>query len=224
VREAREVQAWKFLDRRCSTVFSAFEWTPPAGGDPGPWVEAAGPVDGCRTGVHACRVADLPWWLSDQLFEIELDGAVFELDRKLVAPRGRLVRRVDAWADGGAKALAEASGWRARELAVWALRRGGRDAEAERLSTIATLADLEAEGAAVAAALAGEPAVVVAVGLAADGAHYALVGEPEQAPFVAACAAGHAGRIAGGDGAYRPAFEEERRAQAAWLAERLDLT
>jgi hypothetical protein len=216
------VLAWKFLDARGSTVFSGYRWTLPSSGRPGPWVAAAGPVDGCRSGVHACRVVDLPWWLSDQLFEIELDGGVFELDRKVVAPRGRLVRRVDAWTEGAAAALAGAAAWRARELAVGVLREAGREAEAEALSGVTALAHLERDGAALADALAGEPAAGIAVGLAADGAHYALVGEPEQAPFVAASAAGHAAKARGGD--TRTAFAEERRTQALWLADHLDLT
>ena len=33
------------------------------------------------------------------LYEIELDGGVIEHKSKLVAPRGRLLRRIDAWDD-----------------------------------------------------------------------------------------------------------------------------
>jgi len=47
--------------------------------------------------VHACRVRDLPYWLGPELWEIELDGDVTEQQRKVVARRGRLVRRIPAW-------------------------------------------------------------------------------------------------------------------------------
>jgi hypothetical protein len=43
-------------------------------------------------------------WLHDELWEIELGGAVATLERKVVATRGRLVRRVEGW---DARALAK---------------------------------------------------------------------------------------------------------------------
>jgi hypothetical protein len=53
----------------------------------------------CVTGVHACRIADLPYWLDEELWEIELAGAVERGGKKLVAARGRLLRRIGAWDD-----------------------------------------------------------------------------------------------------------------------------
>lgn len=55
----------------------------------------------CATGIHACRVHDLPYWIDAELWRIELDGDVTEGTRKVVAERGRLVDRVEAW-DAGA--------------------------------------------------------------------------------------------------------------------------
>jgi hypothetical protein len=57
----------------------------------------AGAVDPCRSGVHACTRDDLPYWLQDELWEIDLEGDVQRVGHKLVARRGRLVRRLDAW-------------------------------------------------------------------------------------------------------------------------------
>jgi hypothetical protein len=88
------VRAYKFLRADGSGVFSGFAWPLP-NGEPGAWVEAE--IDPCRSGVHACRLVDLPYWLAPQLYEIELDGDVVEHALKVVAPRGRLVRRIDAW-------------------------------------------------------------------------------------------------------------------------------
>jgi hypothetical protein len=91
------VIAYKFLDEGSVSPFTGFRW--PAG----EWVDAEG-ADPCRRGIHACRVQDLPFWLGKELWEIELDGDVVVQQRKVVAPRGRLVRRVDAW---GREVLAE---------------------------------------------------------------------------------------------------------------------
>lgn len=64
--------------------------------DPGEWLEVE-TVDPCRAGVHACRVAQLPYWLRPELWEVELDGEVVEGELMVIAPRGRLVRCVEAW-------------------------------------------------------------------------------------------------------------------------------
>ncbi len=90
---------YKFLRRDGTSPFAAFRWPLPRR-VPGDWVEA---VEDravlCRSGIHACRLADLPFWANDELYEIELDGDVVEQPTKVIAPRGRLVRRVDAWND-----------------------------------------------------------------------------------------------------------------------------
>ena len=89
--------AYKFLRPNGTTVFSPFCWPLPANG-PGAWVEA--PVDPCRSGIHACRPGDLPYWVGPALFEIELDGDILEQRTKVVAPRGRLLRRLTVWEEG----------------------------------------------------------------------------------------------------------------------------
>jgi hypothetical protein len=90
------VIAYKFLRAGGASPFSGFAWPLPQGG-PGDWVE--GPLDPCRSGVHACRASDLPYWAGPVLYEIELGGDVAEDTTKVVASRGRLLRRVDAWDD-----------------------------------------------------------------------------------------------------------------------------
>ena len=86
--------AYKFLREDGAGVFSGFRWPLPGGG-PGEWVEA--PLDPCRSGIHACRAAQLPFWAGRALFEAELDGEILVERRKVVAARGRLLRRIDAW-------------------------------------------------------------------------------------------------------------------------------
>jgi hypothetical protein len=84
------VIAYKFLDDGAVGPFTGFRWPVEE------WVEADG-VDLCSEGIHACRVRDLPVWLGRELWEIELEGDVVQQELKLVAPRGRLMRRIDEW-------------------------------------------------------------------------------------------------------------------------------
>jgi hypothetical protein len=109
------VRAYKFLRADGSGVFSGFAWPLP-NGEPGAWVEAE--IDPCRSGVHACRRVDLPYWLAPQLYEIELDGDVVEQALKVVAPRGRLVRRIEAWDEGTRDEYSQTCIARAGELAA----------------------------------------------------------------------------------------------------------
>jgi hypothetical protein len=90
------VNAYKFLTADGQGVFTGFAWPLPNGA-PGAWVEAE--VERCRSGVHACRPGELSYWLAPALYEIELDGDLVEAGMKVIAPRGRLVRRVAAWND-----------------------------------------------------------------------------------------------------------------------------
>src|SRR5262245_39001941 len=120
-------------------MFSGFAWPLPVDGAPGAWVEAM-EIRPSYEGVHACRGDQLAFWLTPDLWEIELDGEVVEATHKIVAPRGRLVRHVDEWADVGQE-HAEHCGWRARAIAVEALRRTGSDALADQLEACADLTE-----------------------------------------------------------------------------------
>jgi hypothetical protein len=108
------VIAYKFLRADGTGVFSGFTWPLP-GGEPGAWVEA--PPDPCRSGIHACRVGDLPYWAGRVLYEIELGGEVVEQETKVVAPRGRLLRRVEGWDEDFRAAFTRHCADRAHELA-----------------------------------------------------------------------------------------------------------
>ena len=107
--------AYKFLRSDGRGVFTGFRWPLPNGG-PGAWVDA--PVEPCRSGVHACRPGDLPLWLGRVLYEVELDGTVVEERTKVVASRGRLVRRVEAWDDALRDGYTRMCADRAHELAA----------------------------------------------------------------------------------------------------------
>ena len=90
------MNAYKFLREDGTGVFTRFSWPMPGAG-PGAWVETD--PDPCRAGVHACRLGDLPYWAGRALYEIELAGEITAHKTKVVAPRGRLVRRIAAWDD-----------------------------------------------------------------------------------------------------------------------------
>ena len=51
--------AYKFLRRDGTGAFTRYPWPLPDDGAAA-WVEA--PVVPCRSGIHACRRADLPLW------------------------------------------------------------------------------------------------------------------------------------------------------------------
>ena len=85
--------AYKFLDEGRVAPFTGVRWP-----EPGSWLESDR-VELCVSGVHACRIRDLPYWLRTELWEVELEGDVVEGERLVAARRGRLVRRVEAWND-----------------------------------------------------------------------------------------------------------------------------
>jgi hypothetical protein len=111
------VHAYKFLRAGAVGPFSGFAWPEPGPSGPGAWVEAR-PFRGvCGGGIHGCDADHLVYWLNEALWIIELDGEVAAADKKLIAPRGRLIRRVEAWNRELMRRFAEAGVARARELA-----------------------------------------------------------------------------------------------------------
>ena len=106
--------AYKFLRADGTGAFTGFAWPLPDGA-PGAWVE--NDPDPCRSGIHACRLGDLPYWAGRVLYEIELDGEVIEHKDKVVARRGRLLRRIAGWDDDFRAALTRHCADRAHELA-----------------------------------------------------------------------------------------------------------
>jgi len=216
------VEAFKFLDRTGTAVLTGHAWPLPPGAKPGPWVEAA-EVRPCQVGVHACTANDLSYWISEELWVVELDGEIVPGRHKLAARRGRLVRRVDAWRARIAAELATDVAWRSRDLAVDVLHRHGHGGAADRLAACASVRETAALAAGIADTVPEASAAGTAVLLAADCASFAGGGGAAASPFVAACAAGNA--AAGADGAepvFRAAFHAERSRQSHWIAERLD--
>lgn len=108
--------AYKFLDAAGEGRFSCFAWPRPAGaGSAGEWVEAESSL--CASGIHACRVGDLPFWLDAELWRIELDGPIVEANRKVIASRGRLLERVVGWDEATGRDFSSACADRASAIA-----------------------------------------------------------------------------------------------------------
>jgi hypothetical protein len=213
------VIALKFLRGGAIGPFSGVRWAAPASGAPGAWVQATGDAV-CTERVHACRTGDLPEWIDAELWTVELEGAVAVQHGKLVADRGRLLARIEAWNPASACELATACALRARDAAVAVL---GPGPHADALSATAGAGELLA---ATAAMTDHEGDGARAAAYAGDAARHAVAGaaEPATAPGHAATAAfiaAHAAALAAGDVG---AAETERAWQARWLAQRLALT
>jgi len=201
------VIAYKFLRSGRVGPFSAFQWP-----GPGVWVHA--PLDpvACRRGVHACRPSDLPWWLAEELWEIELDGPVQSEEHKIVAPAGRLGAQIEAWTPACAQEYADACAWRAQGRAVEALARAGHGYQAQQLAACSTLDEVLV----AARQLADDvPETRISLTIAGDGAVRALTGAPPTSAYIAA----HAAMRLDGAGGYAA----ERAWQSRWLVERLGL-
>ena len=154
--------AYKALCSGGLAPITGYAWPLPVGGEPGAWVAARGGGI-CRDAVHGCRVADLPWWLQDELWEAEFDGPIAVARHKISAPRARLLRRVDTWDAASARRFAQACANRAADNATAARGRA------------------EADGAQIAEALAD------------DAAQCAREGDAIVAAYVAAQVAGRLG-------------------------------
>ncbi len=118
--------AYKFLGAGEVGVLSGFAWPV------GDWVEVTGPLIPSQRGVHACLTTHMPYWVDEELWRIELGGDVLETERMLVASRGRLVERVDAWDADAIQAFVAACVDRVRgvrgwedDARFWAGQRGG---------------------------------------------------------------------------------------------------
>jgi hypothetical protein len=199
--------AYKFLRAGRVGPFSGFRWP-----GPGVWVRTGADLGQCRSGIHACRTGDLPWWLGEELWVVELQGNVRFEKHKMVAAAGRLRSRIERWTPARAQEYADACAWRARDRAVQALARAGHSDAAEDVARSATLDDLLVLARRLAAEL---PDSRISLTIAGDGAVRALTGAAPTSAYIAA----HAALRVDGPAAYAA----ERAWQARWLVQRLRL-
>ncbi len=173
------------------------------------------------SGVHACRVEDLAYWMHVQLWEVELGGQIVKGDHLVAASRGRLVRRLDHWEVVSA-AFGEWVVWRTRDQAAGQLVGVGVGAARRRLGACEDLASLQTA--------AGELRDDSSIGPGGRRALDWLLDNLGDLPNPVA--AGHTSARAAADltatrdprdPAHVRAFDAERRAQSAWLAAQLRL-
>lgn len=212
------MRAYKFTAAGGVGFFTGFAWPLPAGGAPGGWVDAHARRT-CVQGVHACRVPQLPYWLGPELWELELDGAVTESAYKVVADRGRLVRRVEGWPQLERPFAQECSA-RTRRLAADALRAAGRREEASRVGAMASTTELMV----AAHEAAAQPGLAsTLLGYAADCAMDIDKGYYAMCAYVAATAFGNWSTGDTVQDMSSSGWVQERARQATWLARHLGL-
>lgn len=228
------MNAYKFLAAGARGRFSDARWpTPAAEGLPGAWLAAVGELEECRRGIHACTGEQLLDWIDDELWELELAAPVVATEAGLVAPRGRLLRRVAAWNAELASRFARRCASRVHDHAVAGLRRGPFRAQAEALASAQTLAEVNALVAAAAEAGAGEATTAAAfvadcllleAGARPDGGGERHDGiRPSAAAIAANLAFVSAHAVAATSGDYDAAFAAERCGQLDWLRAQLAL-
>jgi hypothetical protein len=216
----RGVLAYKFTASHGSGTFTGFDWPLPSGGEPGAWVRTPDHVSVCVAGVHACRVAHLPFWLAAELWEIELSGEVVESAYKLVAPAGRLTRQIEAWPEAQADFARDCAA-RTLDLAVSALRDEGMGTLGDAALAATSTAELQAI--ALAAAEGATALAATLIGYAGDCWWDIDMGYYTMCAYVAATAfANHStGDVA--QDMTSAGWAQERERQARWLADRLGL-
>lgn len=207
--------AYAFLGKDRTELFSARRW--PADGE---WLETVTAF----VGTQLLPRLDLELW------EVELDEPVRELDDCVRSERGRIVAQVGTWDEDGARALTANIVERARANADEALRREGLHREADSLVGLEGLP--YAEAVALVESVAS-PVAIDAAFFAADAEALSKGRRPEEygadplpeVPSAAIAAnvgfvVAHAVAMAAPSG-YDAAFAAERRRQLGVLEHRL---
>jgi hypothetical protein len=104
--------AYKFLGSGRRSVLGGFRWPHDD------WVETEGLSSPAPPGVHACRLGDLPYWLAEELWRVELAGPMRQDEHRVFARRGRLLDQVLAWDEQAASEFARACEARSGGLGV----------------------------------------------------------------------------------------------------------
>lgn len=205
---------WKFLRTGAVSPFTGFAWAETKG----QWVNTD-PVMPCRSGIHACRSGDLPYWLSDELWGIEVASPIVEGAHKVVATRARLANRVDAWTPTTARLLADACVERTAMHVAEELGQAGFDTEADRLvgQPVDALAAIARETMSVLADRGSRQAAKLC-GYVVDAAEARNVYPVATIAYIAARAANRRSSPVDVD-----LYVVERDWQARWLAEELSL-
>jgi hypothetical protein len=207
---------WKFLRAGGTSPFTGYRW------QPGEWYDADR-ASACHCGFHACRPVDLPYWLTDELWRIELAGVVVESEHKVAAQRARITTRVTGWTGAAADQFSLACLRRIAGHAADELAEAGIDGPAENLARVLGRAEVQAWTQAAttgmeAAARRQAPAAERLCGFVLDAVEALSAYPPASTAYIAARAANQRSTAAVAD-----PFAAERAWQAQWLVERLGL-
>jgi hypothetical protein len=207
--------AYKFLLPERRGVFSRVQWPLP-----GEWLRADGPLAECRNGIHACRPLQLPYWLGEELWEVELEGDTIQGRLKVVAPHGRLLRRVEEWNADTQRELGMMCLGRTAERAAAALDAAGLHTDLARLAATLDVAAIRAAATAASEQAHGPQArrLKHLVGYVSEAVEYLESAPPSVVAYIAAYSADVAATTTDFD-----AFAAEREVQGRWLLHRLSL-
>lgn len=81
-------------------------WPLPRGEEPGGWHQVEGDLIPCGNGLHVARAEDLVRWVGPELYEVETDAEMLEVDGKVVVRSARLLRRLGGWDERSARTFA----------------------------------------------------------------------------------------------------------------------
>jgi hypothetical protein len=170
--------------------------------------------------VHACRAADLPYWLNDELWEVELQEPVVDLAYGVSSHAARLVRHVPNWSAQHLISFAEVAVRHAHGVIAEAATQDVAKL-LRSLDTIELLATLAEHGDPAVTNLdrEGAGAVMCMLGESADDLR---LGRPTLAVHEAAVAVGML--AAGGTSGDPQIFEAGMRKERQWQATKLQQT
>jgi hypothetical protein len=126
------MEALKFLRPGRVAPFAMVTWP-----EPGEWLVSEAPPELCRAGIHALRPDVLATWIAEELWRVELDGGEELAPGIMVAPRGRLLARVEEWNDGTAREFARACAAHVRAAATGYAAEYAADAAASAEESVA---------------------------------------------------------------------------------------
>ena len=217
------VRAFVFLRSGARSVFADATWPMPREAAAAEWVTSDPGSPGAS--VSGYRIGDLPYWTSDELWEVELASPVTVHETRCNAPAGRLIARIDMWNAATATRFATNAVMHSRDGVAAALV-GPAGTSLRSMATVSALALVAAQVRSAEGFFGldekGTGAAVRMVGEAADDLRLGLV---PLALHEAAVAIGMvAARGAGGDvDVFEAAMRGEREWQAVALADQLDL-
>jgi hypothetical protein len=207
---------WKFLLVGAVSPFTGYAW------QPGQWVSVDESHE-CKAGFHACRIADLPYWLNAELWEFELAAPAVQTASKVVSTRALAVAQVREWDAEAAAELALACARRTARHAADELSEACLGNEARQLAEITAAAppgewfDVAERCAAMASARGARQASKLC-GYVQDSVEALGIYPVASSAYIAARAANQRSSASEAD-----PYLAERAWQADWLVRRLRL-